>query len=70
MDIYSVTKENLSKYFIDMGLKSYKATQVFEWLYSKRVKSFDEMTNLSNELRNKLNDNYSLGLFKIEKKLV
>ena len=50
MDIYSVTKEKLSKYFIDMGLKSYKATQVFEWLYSKREKSIDEMTNIKKEV--------------------
>ena len=68
MDIYSVTKDNLSKYFIDMGLKSYKATQVFEWLYSKRVKSFDEMTNIKKEVIEKLKEDYYFGKIEVKEK--
>ena len=58
-------KEKLQK----IGEKSYRATQIYEWIYSKRVKSFDEMTNLSIDLREKLKNNFSIGNFGIVKKL-
>ncbi len=58
-------KEELQK----IGEKSYRATQIYEWIYSKRVKSFDEMTNLSIDLREKLKNNFSIGNFGIVKKL-
>ena len=58
-------KEELQK----IGEKPYRATQIYEWIYSKRVQSFDEMTNLSIDLREKLKDNFSMGNFKIVKKL-
>ena len=50
MNIYNLTFEQLEEYFINKGEKKFKATQVFEWLYKKRVKSFDEMTNIKKEV--------------------
>lgn len=38
--------------------------QIFEWLYEKRVSSFDEMTNLSKSLREKLESNFVLTTLK------
>ena len=38
------------------GEKKFRATQIWEWLYRKRVQSFEEMTNLSKELIETLND--------------
>lgn len=58
-------KEELQK----IGEKSYRATQIYEWIYSKRVQSFDDMTNLSIDLREKLKNNFSMGNFRIVKKL-
>ena len=52
-----------------LGEKGYRAEQIFKWLYVDKVKSFDEMTNLSIELREKLKDNYSICNFNILKKL-
>lgn len=45
--IYSVTKKDLEDYFTSHNDKKYRATQIYEWLYRKKVKSFDEMTNIN-----------------------
>ena len=55
-DLKSLSKEELSEFLKEMGLVSYRADQVFQWLYQKGVSSFDEMTNLSKELRQKLSE--------------
>ncbi len=70
-------KKNIKNYNLDelkeelksIGEKPFRAEQIFKWIYSENVSSFDEMTNLSLDLRKKMKENYSLGLFKIEKKL-
>ena len=60
---------DLEEEFIKLGEKKYRAGQVFQWLYVEKVKSFDEMTNLSLELREKLKQNYEICNYKIIKKL-
>ena len=60
--------EDLQKEFINLGEKKYRAEQVFKWLYIDKVKSFDEMTNLSLDLRKKLEQNYTLCNYNIIKK--
>ena len=60
--------KDLEKEFENMGEKKYRAGQVFQWLYVEKVKSFDEMTNLSLDLREKLKTNYTICNFKILKK--
>ena len=54
----------------EIGEKKYRAEQIFKWLFQVNVQSFDEMTNLSIELRKKLEELFVVGCFKIEKKLV
>ena len=61
--------EDLKQEFIELGEKAFRAEQIFKWLYVDKVKSFDEMTNLSLELREKLKANYNICNFKILKKL-
>lgn len=51
-----------------IGEKPFRAEQIFKWLYQDKVKSFDDMTNLSLELREKLKENYTICNFKILKK--
>lgn len=53
-----------------IGEKKFRAEQIFKWLFVEKVKSFDEMTNLSKDLREKLKENYYICNFSIEKKLV
>lgn len=50
--------------------KPFRAEQIFKWLYESRVSNFDEMTNLSLELREKLKNNYQIKQFNILKKQV
>ena len=60
--------DSLKEEFVNMGEKSFRVEQVFKWLYVDKVKEFDEMTNLSLELREKLKQNYTICNFKILKK--
>ena len=60
--------DELEKQFEEMGEKKYRAGQVFQWLYVEKVKGFDEMTNLSLALREKLKQNYTMCNYKIIRK--
>ena len=60
-----VLKEELK----NIGEKPFRAEQIFKWIYQDKVTTFDEMTNLSLDLRKKLEENYTLGNFKIVRKL-
>ena len=53
-----MTKKKLEEYFESINDKKYRATQVYEWLYRSKVKSFDEMTNLKKDLIEKLKEDY------------
>ena len=50
----------LEQYFETLGEKKFRAKQVYEWLWLKQAHSFEAMTNLSKELRIKLNEHFSL----------
>ena len=52
------------------GEKKYRAEQIFSWIYKENVTSFDEMTNLSQSLREKLKQQFDLHTFKIITKQV
>ena len=56
--IYNNSLLDLENYFLNLGEKKFKATQVFEWLYQKKVKSFSEMSNLKLELREQLKKDF------------
>lgn len=60
--------EDLKKELESIGEKKYRAEQIFKWLYIDKVKEFDEMTNLSLELREKLKSEYDICNFKILRK--
>ena len=60
--------EELKQEIENIGEKKFRADQIFKWLYQEKVKSFDEMTNLSLNLREKLKENYTICNFKILKK--
>lgn len=60
--------EDLTEELLKLGEKKFRAEQIFKWLYIDKVKEFDQMTNLSIELREKLKSEYSMCNFKILKK--
>ena len=67
-NIKDYTLEELKEEIKNIGEKSFRAEQIFHWIYVEKVKSFDEMTNLSIELREKLKSNYTICNFNIIKK--
>ena len=68
-DIKDFNLEELKQELITIGEKAFRAEQIFKWLYQDRVTSFQDMTNLSLELREKLENLYKIGIFKIVHKL-
>ena len=69
-NIYDYRLEDLKEYFKNINEKEFKATQVYEWLYKKRVKSFDEMTNIKKEVIERLKQDFSIEPLKILKKQI
>jgi len=65
IDIRSLSLEALYERFTEMGEKSFRAKQVYEWLWKKSCISFDEMSNISKELRQKLDENFIINKVKI-----
>ena len=49
--IYNLDYEQMEQAALDHGWKKFRGQQIFQWLYRDRVKSFDDMTNLSKETR-------------------
>ncbi len=60
--------DNLKEELKQMGEKPFRAEQIFKWLYDEKVQTFDDMTNISLELREKLKANYTICNFNILKK--
>ena len=59
MDIKSMTLDELKEEFKLQGMPAFRATQVYQWMHQKLAPGFDEMTNLSKDLRSELNEKYS-----------
>ena len=60
--------DDLKEEMKNIAEKPYRAEQIFKWLYVENVTSFEQMTNLSLELRKKLQENFKIEPFKIIKK--
>ncbi len=66
-NIYNLTLKNLEDYFVSIGDKKFKGGQVFDWLYRKRVKSFDDMSNIKKEVIEHLKENFEMKTLEITK---
>lgn len=64
-NIYGYTIEMLENYFELIGEKKFKASQVYDWLYKKRVTSFDEMTNIGKNVIEKLKEDFNMDNIRI-----
>ena len=65
MNIYDYRLSELKEYFKDNNEKEFKAIQIYEWLYKKRVKSFDEMSNIKKETIELLKQNFKIERLEI-----
>ncbi len=60
-DIRKASLEELITWFETQGEKRFRAKQVWEWLWVKSAKTFNEMSNLSKSLRDKLNEEFIIN---------
>ncbi|HXR05266.1 MAG TPA: 23S rRNA (adenine(2503)-C(2))-methyltransferase RlmN, partial [Verrucomicrobiae bacterium] len=67
-DIKSLTRVELLAQFAGWHQPAYRVTQLLEWLYARRVTSWDSMTNLPKSLREKLRQTYSLRTLELIRK--
>lgn len=62
-DIRSLNLKELTVFMEQLGEKAFRAKQIYQWLHVKQAASFDEMTNISKALIEKLKENSHLGRF-------
>jgi 23S rRNA (adenine2503-C2)-methyltransferase len=65
-EIRELSKEDLQKVVEQIGEKSFRANQIWEWLWVKNARSFDDMTNLSKPFREALAELYIFNALKIQ----
>ena len=68
INLYGQEITKLETLLMERGQKKYRATQLFTWIYEKKAKSFDEMSDVSKQFREELNRDFCLTLPKIFKK--
>ena len=61
-DIKTLSKEELSNFLISKGEQKFRASQIYEWLWKKAARSFDEMSNLSKSTRMVLAEHFSFNV--------
>ena len=67
-NIFDYKKSDLEQYLLECGEKKFKALQIFEWLYIKKIKSFSKMTNIKKELQESLAKNITFDFIEIVRK--
>lgn len=65
--IFDYKLDDLIEYFSSIDEAAYKAKQVFDWIYKKRVFDFDDMSNLSKDSREKLKSNFDISLLTLKR---
>ena len=69
-DIKALTYEQLNTVLTEMSLPKFRAKQIFQWLHKYGCDSFDDMTNISKDLRERLSESYFISSCAIEDKYV
>ena len=65
-DIRALTKEQLRNFFVENGDKAFRGNQVYEWLWSKSLHTFEDMTNISKSTREMLEENFVINHIKVD----
>jgi 23S rRNA (adenine2503-C2)-methyltransferase len=65
-DIRKLNLQELEAFFLEKGDKKFRAKQVYEWLWHKSLKNFDEMSNISKETREMLKENFSINHIRVD----
>ena len=67
IDIRSLSEDQIIDFLKEKGFDSYRGKQIYEWIWKKSTYSFDEMTNLSKDLRLMLNSNFVINHIEVDK---
>ena len=65
-DIRKLSLDDLKKFFVEHGDKAFRAQQVYEWLWKKSAKDFDQMTNLSLATRDLLKNHFVINFIRVD----
>lgn len=65
-DIRQLSLEDIKEFFVSIGDKPFRAKQVYEWLWKKSAKDFDQMTNISLSTRDLLKAHFSINHVKVD----
>lgn len=65
-DIRKLNLEDLESYLASIGEKSFRAKQIYEWLWKKNAHNFEDMTNLSKKLREELDNVFSIQNVRVD----
>jgi 23S rRNA (adenine2503-C2)-methyltransferase len=65
-DIRKLSLEQLEEFFVSQGDKKFRAKQVYDWLWNKSLKNFDDMSNISKETREMLKANFIINHVKVD----
>ena len=56
--IYNIKNKKLEDYFVSIGEKKYKAKQLFDWIYVKRINNFDNISNIKKDVIERLKKDF------------
>ncbi|RLD27637.1 MAG: 23S rRNA (adenine(2503)-C(2))-methyltransferase RlmN, partial [Bacteroidetes bacterium] len=65
-DIRVLTKDQLRDFFVSQNDKPFRGDQVYEWLWRKSAHNFEDMTNISKETRQMLEDNFVINHIEVD----
>ena len=65
-DIRKLSLPELEEFFLEQGEKKFRAKQVYEWLWSKSLKNFDEMSNISLSTRELLKTHFTINHIRVD----
>ena len=67
IDIRNLSEDELCEFFVKKGFDSYRGKQVYEWIWKKSSYTFDNMTNISKDLRLMLDENFVINHIEVDK---
>ena len=65
INLLGYTEQELIDLFVEFGQKPYKGRQLFKWIYNKKITSFDQMTDLSKDIRKEISAKFTIEGLKI-----
>ncbi len=65
-DVRQLSLEEIQEFFVSIGEKPFRGKQLYEWLWKKSAKDFDQMTNISLKVRDKLKEHFTINYIQVD----